>query len=95
MKKVSENHESNNANALLDNVDFQNQICELGFKKLGSGWYGNELDDIRIRFWKDCEVDFWLWRSSEDTDDNQIHFRGTIFSIDDVKWVLERCFDVD
>jgi hypothetical protein len=25
-------------------------------------------------------------------DDNQIHFRGEIHTIDDVKWVLDRCF---
>ena len=94
MKNDNLKHESNVLYTLLGNVDFQNQLTELGFKKLGSGWYGNEFDDIRIRLWKDCEVDFWLWISSVNTDDNQIHFRGKIYSIDDVKWVLERCFNV-
>jgi len=91
---VWDEEEKTKDNALLDNVDFQNQLCELGFKKLGNGWFANELDDIRIRLWKDCKVDFWLWRSSENTDDNQIHFRGEVFSIEDVKWVLEHCFNV-
>ncbi|MCB0444159.1 MAG: hypothetical protein KDC68_00605 [Gelidibacter sp.] len=86
--------ESNVLYTLLGNVDFQNQLCELGFKKLGSGWFGNEDDNIRIRLWKDCEVDFWLWKSSENADDNQIHFRGKVFSINEVKWVLERCFNI-
>ena len=77
---------------LLSNIEFQNELQSLGFKKLGSGWFGNENDSIRIRLWKNCQVDFWLWRSSENTDDNQIHFRGLINSIEDVKWVLDRCF---
>jgi hypothetical protein len=94
MENVSEKYEDNNTNTLLDNVDFQNQLLELGFKKLGGGWYGSEFDDIRIRVWKDCNTDFWLWRSSDNTDDNQIHFRGKIFSIEDVKWVRVRCFNV-
>jgi len=77
---------------MLGNTDFQNKLYELGFKNLRNGWYGNENDSIRLRLWKDSEIDFWRWRSSENTDDNQIHFRGKIFSIEDVKWVLERCF---
>lgn len=76
----------------LFNENFYNQLLTLGFKKLGSGWFGNESDSIRIRLWKDNEIDFWLWRSSDNPDDNQIHFRGKIFSIEEVKWVLERCF---
>jgi len=92
MENLSES--INNSNTLLNNTDFQNKLSELGFKKLGSGWFGNENDDIRIRLWKDYEVDFWLWRNSDNTDDNQIHFRGKVFSIEDVKWVLERCFSV-
>ena len=93
-KSQNNTEPSNVLYTLLGNVDFQNQLCELGFKKLGSGWFGNENDNIRIRLWKDCDVDFWLWRCSENTDDNQIYFRGKVFSIEDVKWVLERCFNV-
>ena len=74
--------------------EIQNQLIELGFKELGSGWFGSKFDDIRIRFWRDHEVDFWFWRSPVNTDNNQIHFRGKIYSIDDIKWVLERCFNV-
>jgi hypothetical protein len=78
----------------LGNIDFQNQLIELGFKHLGFGWYSNEKDTIRIRLWKDSEIDFWIWRSSdENADDNEIHFRGKIYNIDEVKWVLERCFN--
>lgn len=69
-------------------------LLKLGFEHLGSGWYMNHLDTIRIRFWSNNEVDFWLWRSSDNTNDNQIHFRGKIFSIEEVKWVLERCFGI-
>lgn len=93
-KQQNSTEPSNVLYTLLGNVDFQNKLIELGFKKLGSGWFGNEFDDIRIRLWKDCEADFWLWRSSENTEENQIHFRGKIFSIEDVKWVLKRCFNV-
>lgn len=99
MKKEREQHQptksTNNSYTLLGNVKFQDQLCELGFKKLGSGWFSNENDNIRIRLWKECEADFWLWRSSIITDGNQIHFRGKIFSIEDVKWVLKRCFNVE
>ena len=77
---------------LLSNTEFQDKLQSLGFKKLGSAWFGNEEDSIRIRLWKDNQVDFWLWRSSDDIEDNQIHFRGKIKSIKDVKWILERCF---
>ncbi len=76
----------------MSEVDYKTELPKLGFKPLGSGWYGNERDDVRIRVWHDFEVDFWLWRSSSDTNDNQIHFRGKIHSIEDIKWVLERCF---
>ena len=79
---------------ILNNEHFQNQLIELGFKKLGSGWFGNESDDIRIRLWKDNEIDFWSWESSKNTEDNQIHFRGKIYSIEEVKWVLEHCFNI-
>ena len=76
---------------LLGNVDGQEKLGLLGFKDLGSGWFRNENDTVRIRLWKDSEVDFWLWRGN---DDNQIHFRGMIHSIEDVKWVLRRCFNL-
>ena len=86
---------TNNNISLLSDIEFQEKLNGLGFKKLGSGWFGNEIDDIRIRLWKNCEVDFWLWRNSENTNDNQILFRGKIFNIDDVKWVLSHCFDLN
>ena len=91
--KIKRTEEETDSYTLLGNVDFQNKLIELGFKKIGNGWFGNELDNIRIRLWKDCDVDFWLWRNSVNTNDNQINFRGKIYSIDDVKWVLERCFN--
>lgn len=70
-------------------INIKSKLNEIGFNELGSGWYKNKHDTIRLRFWKDNEIDFWLWRGN---DDNQIHFRGKIYTIDDVKWVLERCF---
>ena len=69
-------------------------LQKLGFKELGCGWFSNEMDDIRIRLWKEDEVDFWRWRNSENLDENQVHFRGKVFSMDEVKWILERCFNV-
>lgn len=73
--------------------NIKEEIINLGFKHLGSGWYGNESDNIRIRFCKNDEIDFWLWRDNVNLDENQIHFRGKIHSIEDVRWVLERCFN--
>lgn len=71
---------------------FKDGLKDLGFVDLGSGWFGKEDSKIRIRLWQGDEVDFWLWRSSIDFHDNQIHFRGIIYTIEDVKWVLDRCF---
>lgn len=92
IKNSNQESKSNELYTLLGNVDTQGELTTLGFKKLGSGWFGNKNDDIRIRLWKDSVVDFWLWRGN---DDNQIHFRGKIHSIEDVKWVLKRCFNVN
>lgn len=80
---------------ILGDIDFQNKLLELGFKNLGSGWFEfkNQIDVIRIRLWRDNEIDFWLMKGSESFD-NQIRFTGKIYSIEDVKWVLERCFNV-
>ena len=77
---------------LIQDEDFKNKLVELGFKDLGSGWFENEDNYIRIRIWKEYSVDFWLWKNKED---NQIHFRGDIYCIDDVRWVLKRCFNID
>lgn len=82
---------SNVLYTLLGNVDFKNKLAELGFKHIGSAWFENENNTIRLRLWTDCEITFWLWRGG---DDNEILFRGKIYTIEEVKWVLERCFNV-
>lgn len=71
--------------------DFQKLLELLGFKHLGSRWYCNENDTIRIRLWKNNEAIFWDWRG-EDSEYNEIRFKGKIFSPADVGWILERCF---
>lgn len=69
---------------------------DIGFKHLGFGWYGNKGDNIRIRFWKDNEIDFWKWHSGNEPESeahpNELKFRGRIYSLEEIKWILERCF---
>lgn len=73
--------------------DFKDQLISIDFDHLGAGWYANKSDNIRIRLWKNNEVDFWLWKSSQDTDENELRFRGRIYSIEEFKWILDRCFN--
>jgi len=61
------------------------QIDSLGYIDLGSGWYQNEDDTIRIRLWRKDELDIWKWRGN---DDNQIVFRGTIKKLKDFEYIL-------
>ena len=63
------------------------EIEDLGFTHLGSRWWKNEDDSIRIRQWKGNEIDIYRWINDED---NQIHFRGVLIDINELKWVLER-----
>lgn len=69
--------------------EFKDQLKEIGFLHIGSGWYHNEYDNIRIRLWTKNEIDFHKWWSD---DDNQVFFRGKILTFNEVKWVLNRCF---
>ncbi len=61
------------------------QIDSLGYIHLGSGWYQNEDDTMRIRLWRKDELDIWKWRGN---DDNQIVFRGTIKKLKDFDFIL-------
>lgn len=61
-----------------------------GFTHIGSLWFRNDDDSIRIRLWKDNEVDFWKWSPSEDY--QYLVFRGKVFDKLDLVWVLDRCF---
>lgn len=70
--------------------EFKQQLSDIGFLHIGSGWYRNEYDNIRIRLWTKNEIDFHKWWSD---DDNQVFFRGKILNFDEVKWVLNRCFN--
>lgn len=76
---------------LSNSNEFQKELIDIGFKSLGYGWFGNDLDDIRIRLWGD-EIDVWEWKNNEE---NQIRFRGKISSIEEVKWALNRCFNIN
>lgn len=88
-----QNTEAMQYDTVLGNLDLQTKLKEIGFNSIGSGWYENEEFRIRIRLWKDCEIDFWLYRSTVNEDDNELRFRGKIYNITDVRWVLSRCFD--
>lgn len=61
------------------------------FVDLGSGWVKNDGDNIKIRFWKNDEVDFWDYTLKNERD-AEILFRGKIYTTDDIDWVLKRCF---
>lgn len=78
----------------LKSIEFIEQLGELGFKDLGSLWFGNKHNTIRIRIWNHNEIIFWSWGSSVDTELNEIRFIGKIYDISDVVWVLNRCFDI-
>jgi hypothetical protein len=86
------NTEAMQYDTVIGNVDLQNNLKEMGFESIGSGWYENKEYLIRLRLWKNCEIDFWLHRSSADKDDNELRFRGKIYCFNDVRWVLNRCF---
>ena len=61
------------------------QIESLDYAEIGSGWYSNDDDTMRIRLWRKDELDIYKWRGN---DDNQILFRGTISKIKDFKYIL-------
>lgn len=87
-----QNKEAMQYDTVLGNVDLKTNLKEIGFEDIESGWYENKEYQIRLRLWKDCEIDFWLHRSSVDEDDNELRFRGKIYKFSDVRWVLDRCF---
>lgn len=88
-----QNTEAMQYDTVLGNVYLKTNLKEIGFEDIGSGWYENKEHQIRIRLWKNCEIDFWLFRSLIDESDNELRFRGKIYKFDDVRWVLNRCFD--
>ena len=60
-----------------------------GFNPIGSLWFSNEDDSIRIRKWKDNELDIYRWVSGFD---NQIVFRGYVNNQSELNDVLKYCF---
>ncbi len=74
----------------------QEDIEECGFKHIGSGWYEKHYDKfeesinpwffIRIRKWKDQELDIWGVR---DEDDKSLLFRGKIKNKSELKKILK------
>jgi hypothetical protein len=68
--------------------EFQTELELLGFEHLGSRWYKNGADTIRIRLWKDEEATFWDW-----VGEPKVVFIGKLsWGVKDVKWILNRCF---
>ena len=61
------------------------QIESLDYVELGSGWYSNSDDTMRIRLWRKDELDIYKWRGDNH---NQIVFRGTITKIKDFQHIL-------
>ena len=78
---------------LLGNEAFKEYLVSIGFEHIGSAWWMNEDNTIRIRVWKDRQVDIWLWRNNVDQSANEIRYRGEIWNFEDVKWILDRCFN--
>lgn len=70
---------------------FTQKLNSIGFKHLGSFWFANEDDSIRIRLWSDNEAIFWDWRG-EGSEYNEVRFKGQIRTFYDVIWILGRCF---
>ncbi len=60
----------------------------LGFNHLGSRWFKNTDDTIRIRQWKDFEIDIWDWKAIEE--ERMIVFRGKLINSEEINWVLTR-----
>jgi len=77
---------------VLGNTQVKDELKRLCFKSLGSGWYANDEGSIRLRLWKSSEIDFWRFRSEIDDDENELRFRGKIHNLDEIEWVLDRCF---
>lgn len=63
------------------------QIEGMDYIHLGSGWYSNDDDSMRIRLWRNNELDIWKWDNHR-PDTNQIVFRGTLTKIKDFKLVI-------
>lgn len=59
-----------------------------GFTHLGSGWFKNANDSYRIRKWIKDAIDVWHWDSDEECRDRV--FRGNLYTLDELKWVLKR-----
>ena len=65
-----------------------NEIEKLGFTHLGSRWFKNADDTIRVRQWKGFEIDIWEWKEIED--ERMIVFRGKLTEISEIQWILDR-----
>ena len=65
-----------------------NEIEKLGFTNLGSRWFKNADDTIRIRQWRDFQIDIWEWKDIED--ERMILFRGKLTEPSEIQWILDR-----
>ena len=65
-----------------------NEIEKLGFTNLGSRWVKNADDTIRIRQWRDFQIDIWEWKDIED--ERMILFRGKLTEPSEIQWILDR-----
>ncbi len=64
------------------------EIEKLDFTHLGSRWWKNEDDSIRLRQWKGDEIDIWRWGIRE-SEQFKV-FQGTLVNIGEIKWVLDK-----
>lgn len=64
------------------------EIEKLGFTHLGSRWFKNIDDSIRVRQWRDNEIDIWSWKLIED--ERQIVFRGKLNNVEEIRWILDK-----
>jgi hypothetical protein len=72
----------------VSNMISKVEIEKLKFSHLGSRWWKNNNDTIRLRQWKDNEIDIWRWGISEDKQ-NKV-FQGTLMNIEEIQRELDR-----
>jgi hypothetical protein len=63
-------------------------IEKLDFIHLGSRWWRNKSDTIRLRQWKDDEIDVYKWGIRENEQFKV--FQGRLATIEEIQWVLDR-----
>lgn len=63
-------------------------IVDLGFEHMGSGWF--KKGKYRIRKWVEYEVDIYLWAEDEESGNGDIIFSGSIKNKGELKQILKQ-----